>query len=43
MARFKIEWSIEASLDLLDILDFYVARNKSAAHNRKSNVTYLDR
>jgi len=30
MVKFKIEWSIEARLDLLDILDFYVSRNKSA-------------
>ena len=37
MARFKIEWSIEARLDLLDILDFYVARNKSAAYSKKLN------
>jgi len=24
MAKFKVEWSIEARLDLLDILNFYV-------------------
>jgi plasmid stabilization system protein ParE len=35
MARFKIEWSIEARLDLLDILDFYVSRNKSVAYSKK--------
>jgi len=35
MAKFKIEWSIEARLDLLDILDFYITRNKSAAYSKK--------
>ena len=35
MVKFKIEWSIEARLDLLDILDFYVSRNKSAAYSKK--------
>jgi toxin YoeB len=35
MAKFKIEWSIEARLDLLDILDFYVSRNKSTAYSKK--------
>ncbi|MCU0461741.1 MAG: type II toxin-antitoxin system RelE/ParE family toxin [Bacteroidales bacterium] len=37
MAKFKIEWSIEARLDLLDILDFYVIRKKSAAYSKKLN------
>ncbi len=27
MAKFKIEWSIEARLDLLDILEFYINQN----------------
>jgi len=31
MVKFKIEWSIEARLDLLDILDFYM----SAAYSKK--------
>jgi plasmid stabilization system protein ParE len=35
MVKFKIEWSIEARLDLLDILDFYISRNKSAAYSKK--------
>jgi plasmid stabilization system protein ParE len=35
MAKFKIEWSVEARLDLLDILDFYVSRNKSAVYSKK--------
>ena len=35
MVKFKIEWSIEARLDLLDILEFYVTRNKSAAYSKK--------
>ena len=37
MAKFKIEWSIEARLDLLDILEFYIARNKSAVYSKKLN------
>ncbi len=35
MAKFKIEWSIEARLDLLDILEFYISRNKSSAYSKK--------
>jgi len=35
MVKYKVEWSIEARLDLLDILNFYVDRNKSAAYSRK--------
>ena len=37
MAKFKVEWSIEARLDLLDILNFYVVRNQSAAYTKKLN------
>jgi len=37
MAKLKIEWSIEARLDLLDILDFYIIRNKSTAYSKKLN------
>ena len=37
MAKFKIEWSTEARLDLLDILDFYVKRNKSALYSKNLN------
>jgi plasmid stabilization system protein ParE len=35
MARFKIEWSVEARIDILDILEFYVKRNNSASYSRK--------
>ena len=28
MAKYKIEWSIEARLDLIDILEYYIERNK---------------
>jgi plasmid stabilization system protein ParE len=35
MAKYKIEWSIEARLDLLDVLEFYIIRNKSAAYSKK--------
>jgi hypothetical protein len=35
MVKYKVEWSIEARLDLLDILNFYIDRNKSAIHSKK--------
>lgn len=35
MVRYKVEWSIEARLDLLDILNFYIDRNKSAIYSKK--------
>ncbi len=35
MVKFKIEWSHEARLDLLDILDFYITRNKSSSYSKK--------
>jgi toxin YoeB len=38
MARYKIEWSIEARLDLLDILGFYIERNKSVAYSNRLNT-----
>ena len=37
MAKYKVEWSIEARLDLLDVLNFYIVRNKSAAYSKKLN------
>ncbi len=38
MARYKVEWSSEAKSDLLDILDFYLQRNKSATYSKKLNA-----
>ena len=38
MAKFKIEWSAEARLDLFDVLNFYFERNKSAACSKKLNI-----
>ena len=35
MARYKIEWSVESRLDLIDILDFFIKRNKSNTYSRK--------
>jgi toxin YoeB len=35
MVKYKIEWSIEARLDLLDILNFYIFRNKSTVYSKK--------
>jgi plasmid stabilization system protein ParE len=37
MARFKIEWSLEARKDLIDILEFYITRNSSADYSTKLN------
>ena len=37
MVKYKIKWSIEARLDLIDILDFYIIRNKSAEYSKKLN------
>lgn len=38
MVKFKIEWSIEAKLDLIDILEFYIRRNGSNTYSRKLNA-----
>lgn len=37
MVKHKVEWSIEARLDLLDILEFYFQRNGNANYSRKLN------
>jgi toxin YoeB len=42
MAKYKVEWSFEARLDLLDVLDFYIVRNKSAAYSKKLNSKIND-
>lgn len=34
MAKYKIVWSVEARLDLIDILEFYIIRNKSAFYSK---------
>jgi len=38
MAKYKIDWSVEARLDLIDILEFYIIRNKSALYSKKINA-----
>jgi plasmid stabilization system protein ParE len=38
MVKYKIVWSIEARLDLIDILDFYIKRNKSNIYSIKLNA-----
>ena len=38
MAKYKIDWSVEARLDLIDILEFYVIRNRSALYSKKINA-----
>lgn len=37
MVKYKVEWSIEARLDLFDILEFYYQRNGNAIYSRKLN------
>jgi plasmid stabilization system protein ParE len=37
MAKYKIEWSIEARLDLIDILEFYINRNSFNSYSKKLN------
>jgi plasmid stabilization system protein ParE len=37
MVKFKIEWSVEARLDLLEILEYYINRNKSTIFSIKLN------
>jgi len=38
MAKYKIDWSIEARLDLIDILEFYRISNKSSLYSKKLNT-----
>lgn len=35
MVKYKVKWSIEARLDLFDILDFYTQRNGNAVYSKK--------
>ena len=37
MVKYKIKWSVEARLDLIDILKFYLERNGNASYSRKLN------
>lgn len=37
MVRYKISWSIEARIDLVDILKFYIERNLSNTYSIKLN------
>jgi toxin YoeB len=37
MAKVKIEWSVDARLDLFDILEFYLERNGSPTYSIKLN------
>jgi plasmid stabilization system protein ParE len=43
MVRYKIEWSLEAREDLIDILDFYNKRNDSSAYSRKLYIYFQKR
>lgn len=38
MVKVKIEWSLEARLDLLDILEFYIQRNGNSIYSKKLNT-----
>jgi plasmid stabilization system protein ParE len=37
MVKFKIEWSVDARLDLIDILEFYVKQNGTTTYSFKLN------
>jgi len=37
MVKHKIKWSIEARLDLIDILEYYIIRNKSTFYSKRLN------
>lgn len=38
MVKFKIDWSVEAKSDLIDILHYYLERNKSNSYCIKLNT-----
>lgn len=40
MVQQKIIWSVEAKLDLFDILDFYIKRNGSAVYSKRLNLRF---
>lgn len=40
MVQRKIIWSVEAKLDLFDILDFYIKRNGSSVYSKKLNLRF---
>lgn len=40
MVQRKVIWSVEAKLDLFDILDFYLKRNGSAVYSKKLNLRF---
>jgi plasmid stabilization system protein ParE len=37
MVRVKIEWTLEARLDLVEILEFYLQRNGNSIYSKKLN------
>lgn len=37
MVKYKINWSIETRLDLIDILEFYVIQNGTASYSARLN------
>ncbi len=38
MVKYKIIWSVQARLDLIDILKFYIERNGNVFYSRKLNL-----
>lgn len=38
MAKRKIDWSLEARLDLYNILDFYITRNGTITYSKRLNA-----
>jgi len=39
MVKYKIKWSLEARLDLYDILTFYLERNGNSLYSKKIHST----
>lgn len=37
MVKYKIKWSVQARLDLIEILEFYLERNGNVSYSRKLN------
>ncbi len=40
MVKRKIEWSVEAKIDLRDTLKYYINRNKSINYSKKLNLQF---
>jgi plasmid stabilization system protein ParE len=38
VVKYKVAWSVEARLDLFEILEFYIQRNGNANYSRRLNT-----